>query len=678
MQTPPSIAPAHVRSRTPLFASAIFLGAFLLFQIQPLIAKLILPWFGGVASVWTASMLFFQVALLAGYLYANLLSRWISSSRLSRLHLLLVAVSLLLLPVIPATHWKPRGDEEPVTRILLLLGSTIGLQFVLLASTSPLLQAIRMRQSGGEMPLRWYALSNTGSLLGLLTYPVLIEPFIGTHLQALIWSIAYGVYCALIAFLFLMPGGKYAMAKYETEAVPIPRANQSAWILLPAAASIFLLAATGYISENIMPVPLLWVLPLSAYLLSFVVCFGQPHRYRPGLVVPLTIAGLLGAASLVQFPWLGFRVVTATGIVTVAVFLVSIYCHGEVVTRRPTAGEPTQFYLFIALGGAAGGVLVSVVAPLVLPLPVDFALAIVICAVALVVAEWRRGFARRILPAIALIVVTYVAVLYAGALSVGTLVLARNFYGTLRVTEKYEGIDKKIRTRILTHGVIVHGSQMVGAKLRHWPTMYYGYGSGVYLAIEQTRHPSQRVGIVGLGAGTLAAYGRDGDIYRFYEINPQVVQLSTTVFTYLTDSPARVEVSLGDARLVLEREPPQNYDLLVLDAFSSDTIPAHLLTREAMKTYLRHVRPDGMLAFHVSNKVLRLTPVVAALASDFKLSARAVDTGDDPKSYRQHANWILLSRDGSRGFLGQGVQPPVLPGLPVWTDDYSSIWKIIR
>jgi hypothetical protein len=258
--------------------------------------------------------------------------------------------------------------------------------------------------------------------------------------------------------------------------------------------------------------------------------------------------------------------------------------------------------------------------------------------------------------------------MYAGALSVGTLVLARNSYGTLRVTEKYEGIDPKVRTRTLTHGVIVHGSQMVDPRLRHLPTMYYGYGSGVHLAIEQTRHPNQRVGIVGLGTGSLAAYAHAGDVYRFYEINPQVVHLATTVFTYLSDSPARVEVSMGDARLVLERELPQDYDLLVLDAFSSDTIPAHLLTREAMKTYLRHVHPDGMLAFHVSNKVLRLVPVVAALAADFRLSALVVDTGDEPKKYRQHANWMLLSRnhdrfmtDGRFSFLGKGVQPRTLP-----------------
>jgi hypothetical protein len=337
----------------------------------------------------------------------------------------------------------------------------------------------------------------------------------------LIWSIAYGLYAALIGFIFVTRARESVVTTYETEAVPAPRMNQAAWILLPAAASGFLLAATGYVSENIMPVPLLWVLPLSAYLLSFVVCFGRPHWYRPGRVVPLTACALLGAASLVQFPWLGFHIVIATVIVTLVVFLVSTYCYGEVVSRRPAADEPTRFYLFIALGGVAGGVVVSVVAPLLLPLPVDFALAIVICAFALVANEWRRGGARRILPVFALLVVAYVAVMYAGALSVGTLVLARNSYGTLRVTEKYEGIDPKVRTRTLTHGVIVHGSQMVDPRLRHLPTMYYGYGSGVHLAIEQTRHPNERVGIVGLGTGSLAAYAHAGDVYRFYEINPQ-------------------------------------------------------------------------------------------------------------------------------------------------------------
>jgi hypothetical protein len=665
-----------MRSSNRLFASAIFLGAFLLFQIQPLIAKRMLPWFGGAASVWTASMLFFQVALLCGYLYAHLLARRLSNPLFARLHLLLLVGSVCLLPVMPAAHWKPRGDEEPVTRILLLLGSTIGLQYVLLASASPLLQAMWTRQSGGQAPYRWYGLSNAGSLLGLLTYPVLIEPLMGIHLQASIWSLAYCLYAVLIGVLFLKRVGPEVTATYETEEASVPHVTQAAWILLPAAASIFLLAATGYVSENIMPVPLVWVLPLSAYLLSFVVCFGKPQWYKPGLVVPLTISAILGAASLVQFPWLGFHIVLATGTVTIAVFLVSTYCHGEVFRRRPSAGGLTRFYLFIAAGGAAGGALISVVAPLLLPLPIDFPLAVVICAVALVIAEWGHGRTRRILPALALIVVAGVAFLFTGALAAGTLVLARNFYGALRVTEKFEGTDPKVRTRVLTHGVIVHGSQMFDPKLRNRPTTYYGYGSGVHLAIEQTRRPNQRVGIIGLGTGTLAAYGRAGDVYRFYEINPQVVRLATTAFTYLSDSPARVEVSIGDARLVLEREQPQGYDLLVVDAFSSDTIPAHLLTREAMTTYLRHVRPDGMLAFHVSNKVLRLIPVVAALAEDFKLSARAVDTADDPKSYRQHATWILLYRDRAHSFLGQAVY--ARSEVPVWTDDYSSIWRIIR
>jgi hypothetical protein len=598
----------------------------LVFQIQPLIAKLILPWFGGTASVWTASMLFFQTALLGGYLYAHLLTRKVSTAHQARLHLLLLAISLFLLPAIPAAHWKPRGDEVPVVRILLLLGSTIGVQYVLLASTSPLLQVMWTRQSGGEIPYRWYALSNAGALLGLLSYPVLVEPLIGLHLQATIWSVAYAVYAACIVLILLMGGGESVIWHRETIAEPVPLVTQAVWVLLPAAASVLLLVATEYMSENIMPVPFIWVLPLGAYLLSFVFCFGRPRWYRRGYFIPLTVAALVGASTLVQFSWLRFRVTVSTVIVTIVVFVFSTYCHGEVVSRRPASGELTRFYLFIALGGAIGGVLVSVILPLTLPLPIDFALAVLICAFNLLIVGWRRGLKSRMLSMLALLVAGYVALKDAGALTVGSLILDRNFYGTLRVTEKFERINPTVRLRLLTHGVTYHGSQLLDESLRRRPTTYYGYGTGVHLALEQTRHPSQRVGIIGLGVGTLAAYGHRGDVYRFYEINPQVIQLSTTAFSYLNDSPARIEVSVGDARLVLDREKPQNYDLLVVDAFSSDAIPAHLLTREAMTIYLRHVRPDGIIAFHVSNKTLRLTPVVAALAADFKLAAVAVET----------------------------------------------------
>jgi len=657
-----------------LFGSAIFLGAFLLFQIQPLSARFILPWFGGGAGVWSASLMFFQAVLLGGYFYAHRLRR-------REVHVLLLGVSLLLLPVIPAARWKPAGGEEPVSHILLVLATTVGLQYLLLASTSPLLQAVWRGWSGGEGRYHWYALSNAGSLLGLLTYPVLVEPYLGRRAQAWLWSIGYLLYAGLVAAVFLArpgrwepDGGSRAPTREFTSRIAV-------WIAAPAAASVLLLAATEHISEEIIPVPLIWVLPLSLYLLSFIVSFGGWYRRR--LFVPLAMLGLLGMAALLEWPSLAFDAKAATACVSLGVFLAGSYCHGEVFLRRPDPQHLTRFYLCVAAGGSLGGILVTIAAPLALPVAGDFAVALTLCAVLLVALEFRRRAWWRAIPAAAcLAAVAYAAVMYTGALAVDSVALVRNFYGALRVTEEHTA-NPKLKALVLTHGIIEHGSQLMDPVLRRQPTMYYAKGSGIQLAVEHSR--PRRVGVIGLGTGTMAAFSRPGDVYRFYEIDPQVVRLATNTFSYLSDSEARVQVVLGDARLALEREQPQHYDLLVLDAFSGDVIPAHLLTREAMTLYLRHLNQGGMLAFHTSSKVLRLVPVAGALAKDFGLAGLVIDTGDDPAVYRRRATWVLLSRDarifltsGPGGFFGKGIPPWTRPDVPAWTDDYSNIWRLMR
>ncbi|MCC6367300.1 MAG: fused MFS/spermidine synthase [Bryobacterales bacterium] len=659
-----------------LFGSAIFLGAFLLFQIQPLIARFILPWFGGGAGVWSASLMFFQAALLGGYLYAHRLRR-------REPHVLLLAASLFLLPVIPAAHWKPVGGEEPISRILLVLAATVGLQYLLLASTSPLLQAVWRGWSGGEGRYHWYALSNAGSLLGLLTYPVLVEPYLGRRAQAWLWSIAYLLYAGLVAAVFLTRPDRWDSHGTSNAPARESASRIAIWIIAPAAASVLLLAATEHISEEIIPAPLIWVVPLSLYLSSFIVSFGG--WYRRWLFVPLAMLGLLGMAALLEWPSLAFDAKAATAGVSLGVFLVGAYCHGEVFLRRPHPQYLTRFYLCVAAGGALGGILVTIVAPLALPVAGDFAVALTLCAALLVALEFRRRVWWRIIPAAACFAaVAYAAVMYTGALAVDSVALVRNFYGALRVTEEPTPYPK-LKALVLTHGIIEHGSQLMDPILRRQPTMYYAIGSGIQIAVENMRHGPQRVGVIGLGTGTMAAFSRPGDVYRFYEIDPQVVRLATNIFYYLRDSEARVEVVLGDARLALEREQPQHYDLLVLDAFSGDVIPAHLLTREAMTLYLRHLNQGGMLAFHTSSKALRLVPVAGALARDFHLAGLVIDTGDDPAVYRRHATWILLSRDarafltrGPAGFFGKGIPPWTRPDVPAWTDDYSNFWRLMR
>jgi hypothetical protein len=669
-----------VGDRRWVFGSAIFLGAFLLFQIQPMIAKLILPWFGGAASVWTACMLFFQTALLAGYLYAHVIASRLRSEMQVRIHVLLLGLSLLLLPVLPADSWKPRGDEEPIGRILLLLAATVGLPYTLLASTSPLLQAVYARRAGGEPPYAWFALSNLASMLALLSYPTVIEPWLPAHGQAVVWSALYVAWAAATAFAIF---GRTAEAAPGSEpAEQVAFSTQLSWLVLPACASALLLAGTGYLSENVAPVPLLWVMPLSAYLLSFVLCFARGAWYRPGLFLRLNIIALLTLAWLIDIQSLRFEVPVAAPLVTGGIFIVSMFCHGEVVRRRPGTALLTRFYLLIAAGGALGGLLIGVISPLALPLPIDFSLAIVACAAATVVLEvaYSRLLTRAALLGM-LAAVVVIAIRHAGGFAADNIALARNFYGTLRVAPEFIGFPAA-KARTLEHGVIKHGSQVVEEGLRLRPTTYFAVGSGVQLAIEATAKPGQRVGVVGLGTGTIAAYGKPGDTYRFYELNPTVVDFARSYFSFLAESPADVQVVLGDARLALERETPQTYDVLAIDAFSSDSIPVHLLTREAMQVYLRHVQREGILALHISNKVLDLEPVVAEAATISGLSARRVTTDDEPRLFRLGADWVLLARDSELlardPIAGAGRPLRRRAHLRTWTDDYSNIWQVIK
>ena len=657
---------------------AIFLGAFLLFQIQPMIARMILPWFGGAAAVWITCMLFFQTALLLGYLYAHGLVLRAGPAVRSRVHLILLGASLFLLPVVPAAYWKPVGSEEPITRILLILAATAGLPYLLLASTSPLLQAEYARRFREDFPYRLFALSNLASLAGLLTYPTLVEPRLTTRAQALLWSSLYALYAMTCgAALLTRQRGE---GKKEMEAVPNQEApdwrTQALWIALPACASALLLAATQYLTENIAAVPLLWVVPLSAYLLSFILCFDRRSWYRPSIFLRLTILALLSMGWFVDRQNLRFAAPLEIGVLILGVFIVSMYCHGELVRRRPDPSHLTRFYLLMSAGGAMGGLLVGLLSPWLLPLPLDLPLVLLFTAILTVVVE--RGNTRLVVfvNAATVLAMGVIGVRFAQGLSTDNVALSRSFYGTLRVTREIIGLPAA-KARSLEHGVIRHGTQLVEEKLTRTPTTYFAVGSGVERAIEKMRRPGERAGIIGLGVGTLAAYGAPGDTYRFYEINPQVVDLAVRRFSFLADSPARVEVVLGDGRLSLEREAPQNYDVFVVDAFSGDSIPAHLLTRESLRQYLRHLRPGGLIAIHISNKVLDLEPVIAALATDSGLAGCLSISADDPRLYRTGSTWALLSTDPKAvEGLGRPLRGDARVG--VWTDDFYNVWSIIR
>jgi len=669
-----------------LYAATIFLSAFLLFQVQPLIAKIILPWFGGTAAVWTICMLFFQLLLLAGYVYSHAYVRARTPSR-SHFHIALLALAAATLPLAANAAWKPDGGENPTLLILGLLVTTVGLPYFMLSTTGPLVQAWYARAHQGATPYRLFALSNLGSMLALVSYPLIVEPLMALGRQTAVWSagfVLFALACALLSWR--SSGAEVEPSSPEPPAKPSP-ALQFLWVSLAACASALLLAFTSHMTLNIAAIPFLWVLPLALYLLSFVLCFEASGWYRRWLFLPLLGASMAGVCVTLSRSnpslWSMIPLYAAT------LFAACMVCHGELARSKPHPRYLTGFYLMLALGGALGGVLVGLVAPQAFEnlyeLPIAMLALCVFASMALLRdrstllhGRWRFA-ARGVL--MALIVALGIALMRIyGEESANPRVISRNFYGVLSVRDSGEGLEAM---RVLSHGTIIHGQQFLATERRDWPTSYYGMTSGIGLAlIEAQARARLRVGVVGLGAGTLAAYGRRGDVFRFYEINPKVVELARSEFSFLADSRARIEVALGDARLSLEREPAQNFDVLALDAFSSDSIPVHLLTVEAFVTYLHHLKPSGILAIHISNRYVDLVPVVQQAARHLSLELRRVENSDDDDAGVFRSEWMLLSRsrEAFAGALWKGASGMVEGVRPVrlWTDDYSDLYRILK
>ncbi|HZT33616.1 MAG TPA: fused MFS/spermidine synthase [Bryobacteraceae bacterium] len=641
----------------------------LLFLVQPILAKAVLPWFGGSAGVWTACMMFFQVVLLAGYGYAHAIRRYLPARLQAPLHALLLAGSLCLLPVSPRIAWPPETGANPITGILMLLAVCAGLPYFLLSTTGPLVQSW---YAGAKVafPYRLFAVSNLGSLLALLAYPAAIEPFLNTGRQLWWWSAGYAVFVLLAGAATLS-----SHAAMPPRASPVRLGERALWVTLAALPSALWLAVANHLSQNVAPVPFLWILPLSLYLLSFILCFDRQGWYSPRLfrwILPTAwvamCAGFLQPASSAGLKW--SLVLFLTGLEACCVF-----CHGELARRKPAANELTSFYLMVALGGAAGGAFVAVAAPTLfnsyLELPLSIA-GCVILAMGLLYQCSPRSLAR-------MGVTTGVASLAAlefGAWANGNRFQQRNFYGVVQVADSGAA---GARIRVLSNGAIQHGIEFQDAGRALEPTAYYGPNSGAALALRRQGMP-QRVGVIGLGTGTLALYGRPGDVYRFYELNPLVIQVAASEFSFLRLSRARVEVVPGDARLSLEAEPPQGFDVLALDAFTGDAIPMHLLTREAFRLYFRHLKPDGVLAVHITNRYLDLAPVVQALARDGGKDAMLIRNLADQSHYVYDSSWVLVS--ANEPFLERlrwaSVAIPPRPRLRPWTDDYSNLLQVLR
>lgn len=717
-----------------VYALTIALSAFLLFLIQPVIARQILPWFGGSAAVWTTCMVFFQVLLLFGYAYSDWLVRRLPRRRQAMIHAVLLIASLAWLPVVVPATLEPVDASHPAGRILLILATTIGLPYLMLATTGPLIQAWFAGRYQGARVYRLYALSNIASMAALISYPPLIEPNASSAGQSLGWSIGYAVFVGLAIVTAWsgrhtwstpsLAGGAGAggattvagttsmsgRAEARTSAVAGTEAGASTgtdandpatmasagepssrehwlWLLLSATGSVLLLAITTHITQNIASIPFLWVLPLAIYLLTFILCFDGSgwywRRLYPVLAALITLALLAG---------LGFRyedgaihrgilkLEIAVPLYAVGLFICCMFLHGELVERKPAPGHLTRFYLMVSLGGAVGGLLVGVVAPLVTNWYWELPIALVV--VSCLVLVLARGWMTWLTALLAVFVSAALLFDYVRSVRTDAVELSRNFYGTLRINQ-LSGADGEPIRRSLLHGVILHGDQFFGPDKVREPTTYYGRTSGIgqTLAILREAGTPLKVGMVGVGTGTLTAYGQAGDVFRLYELNPAVFQIADRWFRYLADCPATVERVTGDARLMMAREPDQGFDLLAVDAFSSDAIPIHLMTTEALAIYRRHLSARGAVLFHVSNRYLDLTGVVARLADEAGMTAiHFIDSppGNAPTYY---TDWIAVT--ASPELAGRLVEAGGLPmradpaTAPLWTDDHHNLFEVL-
>lgn len=712
-----------------VYAFSVLLSAFLLFQVQPMIGKYILPWFGGAPAVWSTVLLFFQSLLTGGYAYAY----WLLGRRQRRwqgmVHLIVLAVSIGLLvltavswpsPLTPDASWRPQGSDLPIWDILKILAVAVGIPYLLLASNSTLVQGWFSDDHPGRTPYRLYALSNVGSLVALVSYPVIFEPLLTVRTQAYLWSAGYLVFAISTGYLAVR-------ALQRTAANVLPSSQPKSqpdedrgpntgllllWAGLAACASMLLLAVTSQITQEVAVIPFLWVVPLTIYLLTFILTFAGSRGYvRQPYLIAFFGLSLVSVWMLVKSP--PFSITAQIMTYLLLLFVSCMICHNELYKLRPHPRFLPAFYLMMALGGALGGIFVTLLAPLVFSTGFwELQWGLVACGALFTLVMQRErlpAFGKRqqrarargeqphlrwkpvvIASSVGVLMLAGFVVLVMQAISAGSILAARNFYGVLRVWQINEAQPALLAYQ-LTHGKTVHGSQFEAAQIRKVPTTFYAETSGVGLLFKN--HPARpgnlRVGVLGLGIGTVASYGEAGDSFRFYEINPDVIRIAQGeggYFSFLSDSAADVQVIPGDARVSLERElasgGPQNFDILVLDAFSGDAMPLHLLTQEAFAVYLRHLKPDGVIAINVSNRYFNLHQEVFKQADALSLEAALIeDTGDVIQSY--DSIWMLLAGKAETldlpAIVARRSPRPAIPAnLALWTDDFSNLLQILK
>jgi hypothetical protein len=667
-----------------LFGTAVFLGAFLLFLVEPIAAKQLVPVLGGSAAVWVTCLVFFQTALLCAYLYAHWMARrprW------------LIYFGLLLAGLAVAIGWCLRsvvigaGSNHPIFAVFAVLTSTIGLPFLALGTTSPLMQVWWARLNESAIPYRLFALSNLASLLALASYPTVIEPHLTLRAQRVAWCCGFGVFAVvsgILAWRARSTGGLPDSEELEeSDSAPASFAQKLLWVLLPMGAAMQLSAVTSYLTANVAAIPLLWVLPLGVYLLTIILAFEFPRMLPRSIVsrfLIIMLASLGYALSKQDVEW-PLRI--SIGFFLVECFASCLFCHAEAYRLRPRrTSESTKFYLLFAAGGALGSFLIGIAFPLLFRFNMDLVITCCFTALLAFLVTWQDGWSSRLLWGVGTMIMT-VQIFWIHTVSWrNTQVAVRNFYGALRVKQNFGYPGATLRT--LTNGNVEHGTQIFGTDAqRHTPTTYYAEDSGVGLAIRDCCDSrARKIGVIGLGAGTIAAYGRPGDRIQFYEINPAVEPIARNVFTYIRDSGAQVSVTTGDARTSLAAEPPQGFDVLVVDAFSGDAIPLHLLTTQALALYRRHLAPGGIIAFHISNRHVDLEPPIALLAASAGMQARHVYSLANESRGEYTATWMLVT-DNVAFFqqpelVSHAFTPETLPGLRPWTDDFSSLLPVLH
>lgn len=745
-----------------LFSLALFLSAALLFTVELMIAKMILPLFGGTPAVWNTCMMFFQAVLLAGYGYAHLLGTRVGTARQIAVQLTLLAAACIVLPVAVPRQWAPSPEGNPAAELLVLLLITVGPPFFVLSSIAPLLQRwfARTGHPAAVDPYFLYSASNLGSMLALISYPAWVEPHLRLAGQGCAWTAGY------VAVLFLTalcaaalwrwrsacPTGERADGEGAAGGCDVPaplgRWEQGRWVLLAFVPSSLMLGVTSFLSTDVAAVPLFWVVPLALYLLSFIIVFArvpaQVHRISVWLL-PLTLLALF----LADFSDLGLPKWGVFSVHLVNFFMVSMVCHGEIARTRPAAGHLTVFYLWISVGGVLGGIFNSLVAPVVFPALFEYPAVLVLAALLVPAGRRARPAAIRLTwkepalylgtPLVLAPLVHYLTTDISVAHALHTFLIGlpfswkafsmivnfgfpalacagllflkrpllfgigfaaifvtmtvqkdleldivhrqRNFFGVLTVSRSFDGSFMN-----LSHGTTLHGKQWLSPFHRREPASYYhrhGPAGEVFAEFDGTRK-KKRIAVTGLGAGTLAVYAGAGQEIDFYEINPMVKRIATNAkyFTYLSDCRARWRIILGDARLTLAEAPSGRYGLVVLDAFSSDSIPVHLLTREAVALYLSKIEPAGVLLVHITNRYVDLAPVLARLVQEQGFACRLRDDEREFETGKDGSTWVVIARSerdlGGLARNGAWKKMAPRPGVGVWTDDFSNLLSVFK